>query len=95
MTGEGRHMSGESGDVTARCYHTENGNAHAEGETYSVIDAALLETLRGCGFVSIVGWTPDPPPVEPPPDARRDDGRGSALPPPRGAGRPIGSPRDR
>jgi hypothetical protein len=49
---------GDSADVTARCYHTEYGNAHAEGERYSVTDPALLETLRGIGFVSIEGWTP-------------------------------------
>lgn len=56
-------MAGESIDVTARIYHTENGVAHAEGETYAVTDRVLAETLRGIGFVSIEGWTPvDPPP---------------------------------
>jgi hypothetical protein len=58
---------GDSADVTARVYHTENGNVHLEGETYSVTDPALLETLRGIGFVGIEGWTPDPP--DPPPAA--------------------------
>ena len=50
-------MAGESVDVVARIYHTENGVAHAEGETYAVTDRALAETLRGIGFVSIDGWT--------------------------------------
>lgn len=57
-------MAGESIDVTARIYHTENGNVHAEGETYAVTDRWLAETLRGIGFVTIEGWTP---PIEPPP----------------------------
>lgn len=56
-------MAGDSVDVTARTYHTENGNAHAEGETYAVTDRVLAETLRGIGFVSIAGWTPAPPPA--------------------------------
>jgi len=51
-------MAGDSVDVTARTYHTENG----------VTDAALLETLRGCGFIHLEGWTPEPP-IEPPPPA--------------------------
>jgi hypothetical protein len=55
-------MAGESLDVTARTYHTENGVAHAEGETYAVTDRVLAETLRGIGFVSIEGWTDAPPP---------------------------------
>jgi hypothetical protein len=50
-------MAGDSIDVTARTYHTENGVVHAEGETYAVTDKALAETLRGIGFVSIAGWT--------------------------------------
>jgi hypothetical protein len=54
-------MAGESIDVVARTYHTENGNEHAEGETYGVTDRRLAETLRGIGFVSIAGWTPPPP----------------------------------
>jgi hypothetical protein len=54
-------MAGESIDVVARLYHTENGNAHDEGETYGVTDRRLAETLRGIGFVSIAGWTPPPP----------------------------------
>jgi hypothetical protein len=56
--------TGDSADVTARVYHTENGVVHLEGETYPVTDPALLETLRGCGFIQIEGWTPDPPPPE-------------------------------
>ena len=62
-------MAGESIDVTARTYHTENGVAHAEGDTYAVTDPALAETLRGIGFVSIEGWTPPPEPPPPPPPA--------------------------
>jgi hypothetical protein len=58
-----RAQVGQSGDVTARVYHTENGVAHPEGETYSVTDKALLETLRGIGFVTVEGWTPDAPPA--------------------------------
>jgi hypothetical protein len=50
-------MPGDSLDVVARTYHTENGVAHVEGETYAVTDRALAETLRGIGFVSIEGWT--------------------------------------
>ena len=56
-------MAGESLDVVARIYHTENGVAHAEGETYAVSDRVLAETLYGIGFVTPVGWTPEPPPV--------------------------------
>ena len=57
-------MPGDSIDVTARTYHTENEHAHAEGETYAVTDRALAETLRGIGFESIEGWTDEaPPPV--------------------------------
>jgi hypothetical protein len=48
---------GESVDVVARTYHTENGVEHVEGETYAVTDRGLAETLRGIGFVSIDGWT--------------------------------------
>jgi hypothetical protein len=59
-------MAGDSLDVTARTYHTENGVGHAEGETYAVTDRALAETLRGIGFVSIAGWT-DAGPAAPPP----------------------------
>jgi len=57
---------GETLDVTARVWHTENGNTHAEGETYTVADRWMAETLYGIGFVSIDGWTPppDPPPPE-------------------------------
>jgi hypothetical protein len=58
-------MGGESFDVEARTYHTENGVPHAEGETYPVTDRALLETLRGIGFVSLVGMAAPPPPVTP------------------------------
>jgi len=54
-------MAGEAIDVVARTYHTENGNAHAEGDAYTVTDRALAATLRGIGFVSIDGWTPEPP----------------------------------
>ncbi len=57
-------MAGESLDMIARVYHTENGNVHAEGETYAVTDRALGETLYGTGFASPVGWTPEPPPIE-------------------------------
>jgi hypothetical protein len=49
--------AGESIDMTARTYHTENDVPHAEGETYAVTDRALAETLRAIGFVSIAGWT--------------------------------------
>jgi hypothetical protein len=55
-TGDAR-AAGESIDMTARTYHTENEQAHAEGETYAVTDRALAETLRAIGFVSIAGWT--------------------------------------
>ena len=58
-------MAGDSLDVVARTFHTENGVAHAEGETYAVADRVLAETLRGIGFVSIDGWTPEPPPPDP------------------------------
>lgn len=49
--------AGDAIDMTARTYHTENDVPHAEGETYSVTDRALAETLRAIGFVSIAGWT--------------------------------------
>jgi hypothetical protein len=49
--------AGESIDMTARTYHTENEQAHAEGETYAVTDRALAETMWANGFVSIAGWT--------------------------------------
>jgi hypothetical protein len=62
---------GESLDMLARVYHTENGNVHAEGEQYAVTDRALAETLYGIGFASPVGWSPDLPPE----DARRGDTR--------------------
>jgi len=55
-------MAGDSVDVVARIYHTENDTAHAEGDTYAVTDRALAETLRAIGFVSIDGWTDEPPP---------------------------------
>jgi hypothetical protein len=55
-------MPGDSLDVVARLYHTEHGNAHAEGDTYAVTDRVLAETLRGIGFVSIDGWTDEPVP---------------------------------
>lgn len=80
-------MAGNSIDVTARTYHTENGVVHAEGETYTVSDAALAETLFGIGFVTIAGWTP-PPPVESPPEQRDHDRPGSRHGTPR-----IGPPR--
>jgi hypothetical protein len=57
--------AGDSVDLTGRVYHTENGNVHAEGETYPVTDRALAETLRAIGFVSIEGWSELPPPVAP------------------------------
>jgi hypothetical protein len=63
MAGDARNKAGdaraagESIDMTARTYHTENDQAHAEGETYAVTDRALAETLRAIGFVSIEGWT--------------------------------------
>jgi len=60
MSGSGRtsvRAAGESLDVVARTYHTENGVEHVEGETYAVTDRVLAETLRGIGFVSIDGWT--------------------------------------
>lgn len=52
-------MAGESLDVVASIYHTENGVEHAEGDTYAVTDRALAETLRAIGFVAIEGWTED------------------------------------
>ena len=52
-------------DLIGRVYHTENGHVHAEGETYTLTNRALAETLRGIGFVSIEGWT-EGPPVEAP-----------------------------
>jgi hypothetical protein len=64
-------MAGETLDVTSRTYHTVDGVPHAEGETYSVADRWMAETLVGCGFVSIVGWTPPPDP----PITRADDDR--------------------
>jgi hypothetical protein len=70
---EGESREGESVDVTSRTYHTHEGVAHPEGETYAVTDRWLAETLYAIGFVSIDGWTP---PVEPPPPAplgREDD----------------------
>jgi hypothetical protein len=78
-------MAGDSIDVVARIYHTENGHAHAEGETYAVTDPILAETLYGCGFVTIAGWTP-PPPIDPPALGRREP---PGLPPgpERGRGR--------
>jgi pyrimidine deaminase RibD-like protein len=51
--------SGDSVDVVARTYHTENGVEHAEGDAYAVTDRALAETLRAIGFVAIEGWTED------------------------------------
>ena len=72
-------MAGDSIDMTARMYHTENGVAHAEGETYSVTDAVLAETLWAIGFVSIAGWTPPPPVEEGSPPTRR---AGHTPPPP-------------
>ena len=57
---DARIQIGESLDVLARCYHTENDNVHAEGETYAVTDRALAETLIAIGFCAPVGWTPDP-----------------------------------
>lgn len=51
--------AGESVDVVATIYHTENGVEHAEGETYAVTDRALADTLRAIGFVAIEGWTDD------------------------------------
>lgn len=63
MAGDARTKAGDARaagdaiDMTARIYHTENDQAHAEGETYSVTDRALAETLRAIGFVSIAGWT--------------------------------------
>jgi hypothetical protein len=56
-TKAGARAAGESIDMTARTYHTENDVPHAEGETYAVTDRALAETLRAIGFVSIAGWT--------------------------------------
>jgi hypothetical protein len=55
-------MAGDSIDVVARTYHTENGTAHSEGDTYAVTERVLAETLRGIGFVSIEGWTEEAPP---------------------------------
>jgi hypothetical protein len=72
-------MAGESLDMLARVYHTENGNVHAEGDEYAVTDPVIAETLYGCGFASPVGWTPEPPldtrGADSGPDARHDDPR--------------------
>jgi len=74
MERDTRAQVGESLDVRARVYHTENGNVHAEEDTYAVTDRALAETMVAIGFVAPVGWTPDePPPIEPPPPARIGD----------------------
>jgi hypothetical protein len=66
-------LVGESLDVVSRIYHTVDGVPHAEGEAYAVTDRVLAETLYGIGFVTPVGWSPDPPPPEG--GARRDDRR--------------------
>jgi hypothetical protein len=74
---------GESLEMLARVYHTENGNVHAEGEQYAVTDRVLAETLYGTGFASPVGWSPDLPPPpgtraagDPDPEhGRHDDSR--------------------
>jgi hypothetical protein len=55
-------MAGDSLDVVARTYHTENGVEHAEGDAYAVTNRVLAETLRAIGFVSIDGWTEAPLP---------------------------------
>lgn len=61
-----RSRSGDSVDVVARIYHTENGVEHAENDAYPVTDRALAETLRAIGFVAIEGWTEGAPaPVAP------------------------------
>jgi hypothetical protein len=61
----GTRATGDSIDVVARTYHTENDVEHAEGDAYPVTDRALAETLRAIGFVSIEGWTEAPPPAAP------------------------------
>jgi hypothetical protein len=65
--GEDRTEAASSVDVTSRVWHTENENIHLEGETYTVTDRALAETLRGIGFVSIdltqTETPPDPPTI--------------------------------
>jgi hypothetical protein len=60
-------MAAESVDVIARTYHTENDVAHLEGETYTVTDRALAETLRGIGFVGLVAVNEAPPELPPVP----------------------------
>jgi hypothetical protein len=65
-------MAGESLDAVSRTFHTENGVAHPEGETYAITDPELAETVWAIGFVSIAGWTPEPPPEI---RGRRDDDR--------------------
>jgi hypothetical protein len=72
--GEGRTVEpreGETLDVTARTYHTVDGVPHAEGETYTVAERWLAETLYGIGFVGIDGWTPPPEPLPDPETLRR------------------------
>ena len=59
-------MAGETLDVTARVYHTDGATIHLEGETYTVADRWMAETLYGIGFVTIEGWTPPPDPPPPP-----------------------------
>lgn len=58
-------MPGDSVDVVAAIYHTENGVEHAEGDAYAVTDRPLAETLRAIGFVTIEGWTELAPPAAP------------------------------
>jgi hypothetical protein len=66
-------MAGETLDVTSRVWHTDGATIHPEGETYTVADRWMAETLRAIGFVSIDGWTPPPDPPPPPaPPAGRD-----------------------
>jgi len=65
---------GESLDVRSRIYHTVDGVPHPEDEEYAVTDRALAETLYGIGFVTPIGWSPDPPPPEG--GARRGGRRG-------------------
>jgi len=53
--------------VLSMTYHTENGIEHLEGDRYTVTDRAMLETLRGIGFIRIesAGDVPDVPPPAP------------------------------
>lgn len=47
-------------DCVALTYHTDGPTVHLEGDTYTVSDRALAETVFGIGFVDLMP-TPAPP----------------------------------